>query len=140
MGGISGDMSLMDRGINSSCTRIPFHAGIGSVHHAPHGEGPSGIRALRCPIRVLIVGGNWNNGAMAGLSYWNSNNDLSNSNDNIGARSAYPSDEVIYMTFGMDPASRRKIATTTRPAGRRASGYARPNVGPEVDRPTGVCQ
>lgn len=38
---------------------------------------------------VLYVGGNWSNGANAGLSYWNSNNDLSNSNTNIGSRLAY---------------------------------------------------
>jgi len=30
------------------------------------------------------VGGNWNNGSNAGLSYWNLNNTSSNANVNIG--------------------------------------------------------
>jgi len=32
------------------------------------------------------VGGNWNNSSNAGLFYWNLNNDLGNTNFNIGAR------------------------------------------------------
>ena len=39
--------------------------------------------------RSLIVGGNWNNGDKAGVGYANANNDLSNSNNNIGARLIY---------------------------------------------------
>lgn len=31
-------------------------------------------------------GGNWNNGANAGLSYWNLNNTSSNANVNLGGR------------------------------------------------------
>ena len=42
--------------------------------------------AERFPIR----GGNWNNGANAGLFYTNLNNPRSNSNWNIGFRSALP--------------------------------------------------
>lgn len=111
----------------------------GNVH-----AGPSENRALWVRARVLIVGGNWNNGANAGLSAWNSNNDLSNSNSNIGARLAYPSDrkEIINITLGKDLAAWQKITEeqTRHPAGRRASGYARPNVGTEDDRGgQGVC-
>ena len=36
--------------------------------------------------RVLLVGGNWNNGGNAGLFYFNANNASSNSNSNVGAR------------------------------------------------------
>lgn len=37
-------------------------------------------------VELLIVGSNANNGSQCGLSYANSNNAFSNSNDNIGAR------------------------------------------------------
>ena len=36
--------------------------------------------------QVLMVGGNWNDGSIAGLFYFNANNSSSNSNGNIGAR------------------------------------------------------
>ena len=36
--------------------------------------------------RVALLGGNWNNGSNAGLSYWNLNNSAANVNVNIGAR------------------------------------------------------
>lgn len=45
-----------------------------------------GNRLLRLPI----AGGNWNNGANAGVFYLNLNNLRSNSNSNIGFRSALP--------------------------------------------------
>lgn len=35
-------------------------------------------------MRLALLGGNWNNTANAGLSYWNLNNDASNTNVNIG--------------------------------------------------------
>ena len=38
--------------------------------------------------RVPIRGGNWNNGALAGVFSLNLNNDRSNTNTNIGARPA----------------------------------------------------
>jgi hypothetical protein len=38
--------------------------------------------------RVLILGGNWNNGSNAGLWCANGNNDSSNVNSNIGSRLA----------------------------------------------------
>jgi len=38
--------------------------------------------------RVPIRGGNWNNGALAGVFALNLNNDRSNTNTNIGARPA----------------------------------------------------
>jgi len=37
---------------------------------------------LECAL--AHVGGNWNNGSNAGLSYWNLNNASSNANVNIG--------------------------------------------------------
>jgi len=37
-------------------------------------------------LPVLIVGGNWDNGANAGLWYWNGNNTVSNSWSNNGGR------------------------------------------------------
>ena len=36
--------------------------------------------------RVLLVGGNWNNGGNAGLFYFNANNSSSDTNSNVGAR------------------------------------------------------
>ena len=49
-----------------------------------HVIGTIAIRALGV-FRLLYVGGNWNNGSNAGVSYVNSNS-LSNSNSNIGSR------------------------------------------------------
>lgn len=49
-----------------------------------HVIGTIAIRALEV-FRLLYVGGNWNNGSNAGVSYVNSNS-LSNSNANIGSR------------------------------------------------------
>lgn len=40
-------------------------------------------------MRCLIRGGNWNNGANAGVFNSNLNNARSNSNANIGGRSAF---------------------------------------------------
>ncbi|RGE05699.1 hypothetical protein DW826_12365 [Clostridium sp. AM34-11AC] len=42
-------------------------------------------------MRLPIAGGNWNNGANAGVFNLNLNNARSNSNSNIGFRSALPS-------------------------------------------------
>ena len=39
-------------------------------------------------LRIPNCGGNWNNGANAGVFYVNGNNERSNTNDNIGFRSA----------------------------------------------------
>jgi hypothetical protein len=39
---------------------------------------------LECALALL--GGNWNNGTNAGLSYWNLNNASSNTNINIGGQ------------------------------------------------------
>lgn len=127
--------------------RIPVYAADrlmnSIIDHAPNGEGPSGIRVTAVRSGVLNVGGNWNNAANAGLSAWNSNNDLSNSNTNIGARLAYPSDykDITNITLGMDLASWQKTTRHTKtPASRWALGYAHPNVGAEDDRSgRGVC-
>ena len=46
--------------------------------------------------RSFYCGGNWNNGANAGVFYCNGNNDRTNTNDNLGFRSALPrTSEVI---------------------------------------------
>ena len=37
-------------------------------------------------VRVLNVGGNWNNDTNAGVAYTNANNDSTNTNNNLGAR------------------------------------------------------
>lgn len=39
-------------------------------------------------LRAVNRGGNWNNGTNNGVFYFNANNARSNSNDNIGGRSA----------------------------------------------------
>ena len=39
--------------------------------------------------RCVYRGGNWNNGVNAGVFYLNGNNSRSNSNTNIGFRSAF---------------------------------------------------
>ena len=104
-------------------------------------SGPSEFRASGSSS-CLIVGGNWDNGDKAGLSCANVNNDLSNSNDNIGARLAYPSSvQEINVTLGKDHASRQKnTKNITHSIGRRACGYGRPKTGFEVDRTeSGVC-
>ena len=41
-------------------------------------------------------GGNWNNGANAGVFYLNGNNTRGNSSDNIGFRAAYPGNPLVY--------------------------------------------
>ena len=41
-------------------------------------------------MRAFNCGGNWNNGAEAGVFYCNGNNDRSNTNANIGFRSDLP--------------------------------------------------
>ena len=40
-------------------------------------------------FRSVYVGGNWDNGSNAGVSYVNANNSLSNSNNNVGSRLNY---------------------------------------------------
>lgn len=44
------------------------------------------------------VGGNWNNGANDGPSYWNCNNAPSNSNVNYRARQSYRETTTIYVS------------------------------------------
>ena len=45
-------------------------------------------------VCALIAGGNWNNGAEAGVFYANGNNARSNSNNNVGFRAAYPHRQI----------------------------------------------
>lgn len=51
-------------------------------------------RARECSV-AFYSGGNWNNGAMAGLFAVNGNNPRSNSNWNIGFRSALPHSQML---------------------------------------------
>ncbi len=46
-------------------------------------------------MRSFYCGGNWNNGANAGVFYLNGNNARSNSNANIGFRSALPQRQIL---------------------------------------------
>lgn len=103
--------------------------------------GPSESGPLASGSRCLNVGGNWNNGANAGVGYFNANNSLDNSNYNIGARLAYlPVLGQINIILGKDHASWQKIEQQNPSSGRRACGYARPNDGIKVDRGNGeVC-
>lgn len=48
-------------------------------------------------LRIPIAGGNWNNGANAGLFKLNLNNARSNANSNIGFRAASPGTSVVYV-------------------------------------------
>ena len=50
-------------------------------------------------LRLPICGGNWNNGANAGVFNVNLNNPRSNSNSNIGFRSALPSYARLLVAF-----------------------------------------
>lgn len=51
-------------------------------------------------MRSFNCGGNWNNGANAGVFNLNGNNGRSNSNGNIGFRSALPPSQ-IFRTYGV---------------------------------------
>ena len=46
-------------------------------------------------LRCLIRGGNWNNGGNAGVFNSNLNNPRSNSNTNIGGRSAFRQQHTV---------------------------------------------
>lgn len=82
----------------------PVYAGCASLPNGPsiNGQAESHV-APGIMVRALNVGGNWNNGSNAGVGYANSNNSVSNSNNNIGARLTYvpsilPLTEIIYST------------------------------------------
>lgn len=71
---------------------IPAKAGCPSIMYlqSNHGQvdSQSDPFVSRCSGNALIVGGNWNNGANAGLSYLNNNDDGGNSNN--GSRLKMP--------------------------------------------------
>ncbi|MGN1369746.1 MAG: hypothetical protein ACI4WX_12825 [Aristaeellaceae bacterium] len=46
-------------------------------------------------MRAFCCGGNWNNGANAGVFYLNGNYSRSNANSNIGFRSALPQRQIL---------------------------------------------
>jgi len=46
-------------------------------------------------LRTFYCGGNWNNGSNAGVFNLNGNNARSNSNTNIGFRSALPPSQIL---------------------------------------------
>ena len=56
----------------------------------------------RFPVfRSVNVGGNWNNTSNAGVSYVNANNDLSNSNNNIGSCLNFISIITVILTLAL---------------------------------------
>jgi hypothetical protein len=61
------------------------------------------MATLRVVRRSFNCGGNWNNGANAGVFYANGNNTRTNTNANIGFRSALPAE----ITPGHDVGSSR---------------------------------
>lgn len=48
---------------------------------------------------LAILGGNWNNGANAGISYWNLNNTSSNTNLNIGRQTLIRNILILHPVF-----------------------------------------
>jgi hypothetical protein len=46
-------------------------------------------------VRLFNCGGNWNNGANAGVFYANGNNSRANTNTNLGFRSALPPSQIL---------------------------------------------
>ena len=82
----------------------PALAGCVSFSYSPSINGQADSHAAPCfGLHALNVGGNWNNGSNAGVGYANSNNTVSNSNNNIGARLTYvpsnlPLREIINST------------------------------------------
>lgn len=58
---------------------------------------------------VAIRGGNWNNGANAGVFNLNLNNDRSNSNTNIGARPDFDSPRIWKRNGGTKGDSFRRL-------------------------------
>jgi len=88
-------------------TPIGFYRNTGSDGSGPSESVPTGLGP-----DCLIVGGNYNNSSRDGLSAWNSNNAVSNSNDNRGARLAYPSKTQYNehdIPIGLDLATWQKI-------------------------------
>ena len=73
------------------------------------------VRSCMSPVpvsRCFIVGGNWNDGAKAGVASANANNALSNANDNVGSRLTKTSE----ITLGTDLALRQNISTNHNPS------------------------
>lgn len=78
----------------------------------------------RSLCRSLYVGGNWNNGTNAGVSYVNANNDLSNSNNNIGSRLNFKTITVIpTLALARTTKKNRSIGTTVGKIGRTNEGH-----------------
>jgi hypothetical protein len=110
-----------------------------AVHHSMGRTGPSEFGPLwfvcdyvnsNTGWRSIYVGGNWDNTSNAGVANANANNSLDNSNSNIGARLAYPSEVYSIIILGKDPASWQKTKTNdSRRTGRCAHGCGHPNVG-----------
>ena len=67
--------------------------------------------------RCVYRGGNWNNGVNAGVFYLNGNNSRSNSNTNIGFRSALALLAYVLRVTAFAGAQRQKgrISRPTRP-------------------------
>ena len=83
----------------------PARAGCALLPHGPSINGQAESHATPgVVVSALWVGGNWNNtDSNGGVGYANSNNTVSNSNNNIGARLTYvpsnlPLREIINST------------------------------------------
>lgn len=78
-------------------------------------------RSLR---RSVNVGGNWNNGTNAGVSYVNANNSLDNSNNNIGSRLNFDNKITVTPTLALARTTKeiRSVGTTVGKIGRTNEG------------------
>ncbi len=74
--------------------------------------------------RSVNVGGNWNNGSNAGVSYVNANNSLSNSNSNIGSRLNFSQSITVIPTLALAKTSQRcrSVGTAYGKIGRNFEG------------------
>lgn len=78
--------------------------------------------------RSVSVGGNWHNGTHAGVSYVNANNDLSNSNNNIGSRLNFDHKITVTPTLALARTTQRtrSVGTTVGKIGRIHEGQVVP--------------
>lgn len=84
-----------------------------------------GTRSL---VRSVYVGGNWNNSTNAGVSYVNANNDLNNSNNNIGSRLNFDNKITVTPTLALARTTQRtrSVGTTVGKIGRIHEGQVAP--------------
>jgi hypothetical protein len=86
-----------------------------------------GCNGLRFPLR----GGNWNNGAAAGLGALNLNDRRANVNTNVGFRPALPLSQKSCLYGGMSSAEGKRSRIPSRTSRENIDRHG---------RPVGVCQ